>query len=210
MDCDLHEKSGESTVEVTSTTLNYYKENVDEFYESTVIADVTSLRERFIKYLPESASVLDFGCGSGRDTKAFLDEGFDVTAIDGSHELCIRASQYSGIEVKCMDFFELNDKERFDGIWACASVLHVDIDRIPELLAKMRDALVSGGVIYLSFKYGSFAGMRNERYFVDLDEYSFRRILSQVSGFEIIDEWKTSDVRKDKDVDWLNEILRRD
>ena len=202
-------KIGESTVEDTSATLKYYKENVDEFYESTVVADVTPLRERFIKYLPESASVLDFGCGSGRDTKAFMDEGFDVTAIDGSHELCIRASQYSGVEVKCMDFFELNDKERFDGIWACASVLHVDIDRIPELLTKMREALVPGGVVYLSFKYGSFAGMRNGRYFVDLDERGFRQILSLVSGLEIIDEWKTGDVRKDKDVDWLNVILRR-
>lgn len=202
-------KIGESTVEDTSATLKYYKENVDEFYESTVVADVTPLRERFIKYLPESASVLDFGCGSGRDTKAFMDEGFDVTAIDGSRELCIRASQYSGVEVKCMDFFELNDKERFDGIWACASVLHVDIDRIPELLTKMREALVPGGVVYLSFKYGSFAGMRNGRYFVDLDERRFRQILSRVSGLEIIDEWKTGDVRKDKDVDWLNVILRR-
>jgi 2-polyprenyl-3-methyl-5-hydroxy-6-metoxy-1,4-benzoquinol methylase len=81
-------------------TLSYYDEKAKEFCENTVNADVSPQRDRFLSYLKEGASILDFGCGSGRDTKAFLDLGYKVEAIDGSVELCKTASEYTGIEVK--------------------------------------------------------------------------------------------------------------
>ncbi|SEG00645.1 Methyltransferase domain-containing protein [Eubacterium ruminantium] len=191
-------------------TLDYYKENADEFYESTVIAEVEYLRERFLKNLPEKAHILDLGCGSGRDTKAFVDQGYEVDAIDGSPEMCELASSYTGIDVKCMDFFDLKDSEKYDGIWSCASILHVDKDRIPEMIVKMRDALKTGGVMYLSFKYGEFCGLRDGRYFVDLNEELFAELIKNVSGIRIIDEWVSVDVRRGKDVTWLNEVIRRE
>ena len=84
-----------------------------------------SARQRFLACLPAGAAILDFGCGSGRDAKAFLELGFSVEASDGSEELCRRASELTGIPVKRMLFSELSAADRYDGIWACASILHL-------------------------------------------------------------------------------------
>ena len=190
-------------------TLSFYNSNASSFIERTVTADVGTLRERFIKYIPQNGHVLDFGCGSGRDTKCFLEVGFRVDAVDGSEELCTAASKYSGVKVPCMDFFEMDAEEKYDGIWACASVLHVEKGRLPELFRIMADALKLGGVMYLSFKYGDFSGTREGRYFTDLTEKSFRELLSGLDGLSIEEEWISEDVRPDRKVRWLNEIVRK-
>ena len=137
-----------------STTMEYYQQFPDEFFDSTILADVSELYGHFLKYIPEHGKVLDFGCGSGRDTKEFLDMGYSVEAIDGSSEMCIRASEYTGIDVKCMDFFDLNEESKYDGIWACASLLHVGRDRLPEIFEVLRKSIAQGGILYASFKYG--------------------------------------------------------
>ena len=110
--------------------------------------------------------------------------GYLVDAIDGSSELAKKASEYSGVEVRCMDFFEMCEKDKYDGIWACASLLHVKKERLPEIIGILRDALVPGGVLYMSFKYGDFAGVRDDRYFVDLNEESMNKNIDQVDGID--------------------------
>ena len=189
--------------------MNYYKANAEEFFESTIDADVTPLYEHFLRYIPYGGKILDLGCGSGRDTKFFLDQGYDVEAIDGSPELCKMASDYAGIEVKCMDFFDLNEKSKYDGIWACASLLHVDSERLPEIFGILKNALVMNGYLYASFKYGDYKDIRDGRYFVDLNEDSLRGILSSVQGFDIVEMWQSQDVRRGKDADWINVILKK-
>ena len=192
-----------------SITIDYYNNKTEEFFESTVMAEVGLLYDRFLKYIPDGGRILDLGCGSGRDTKKFLNRGYKVEAIDGSSELCKLASEYTGIDIKCMDFFDLDEHERYDGIWACASLLHVEKEKLVDLLMKLRSALVPGGVLYMSFKYGDFAGERDERFFVDLNEDEFSKIYNKLEGYSKVDEWYSEDVRRDKDVKWLNEILRR-
>ena len=191
------------------TTMEYYKEYAEEFYESTIDADVEPLYERFLKYIPDSGQILDFGCGSGRDTKYFADQGYEVDAIDGSPELCKMASEYSGIVVKCMDFFELEVESKYDAIWACASLLHVDRERLSEIFGVLKNALVMNGYLYASFKYGDYKDIRDGRYFVDLNEDSLTGIISSVQGFEIVEMWQSQDVRRGKDVDWINVILKK-
>ncbi len=198
-------------------TLRYYAREHQTFFEETVIADTGILRGRFLKYVPNGGAILDLGCGSGRDTKAFADDGYLVTAVDGSEEMCQKASEYTGLDVKCMDFFDLDEAEAFDGIWACASVLHVEKTRIPELLRKLYQALRIGGVLYLSFKYGDHDGFRDGRHFTDLDEDGFRELLLEMysddivsDDFVIVDEWRSDDVRREKVVHWLNEILKKE
>ena len=188
-------------------TKDYYKNNAEQFAKETVDADIGDVRERFLKHIPEGGTILDFGCGSGRDTKAFKDAGYDVHAIDGSEELCRMASEYSGVEVKCMDFFSFDEVDKYDGIFACASLLHVSPERLPELITKMLVSLKKGGVIYMSFKYGDFSGERDGRHFTDLNEESFREILSLVKGARILEEWHSEDVRRGKTASWLNEII---
>ena len=191
-------------------TLSYYDEKAKEFCENTVNADVSPQRDRFLTHLVKGDRILDFGCGSGRDTKAFLELGYEVEAIDGSRELCKVASEYAGIEVKNMFFDELDVVERYDGIWACSSILHVSKDELKTVLKKMVIALKVGGVIYTSFKYGDFEGERNGRYFSDFTEESFRNFISDCSEIQIIDTWITGDVRPGRGEEkWLNLILKK-
>ena len=191
-------------------TLSYYDEKAKEFCKNTVNADVSPQRDRFLSFLKESASILDFGCGSGRDTKAFLELGYKVEAIDGSIELCKTASEYTGIEVKNMLFQELNDVKKYDGIWACSSILHVSKADLKSVLKKMVTALKDDGVIYISFKYGDFEGERNGRYFSDFTEESFREYISDCPDVSIVDSWITGDVRPGRGEEkWLNLILKK-
>ncbi|WP_029071229.1 class I SAM-dependent methyltransferase [Kandleria vitulina] len=191
-------------------TLSYYDEKAKEFCENTVNADVSPQRDRFLSYLKEGASILDFGCGSGRDTKAFLDLGYKVEAIDGSVELCKTAFEYTGIEVKNMLFQDLNDVEKYDGIWACSSILHVSKADLKSVLKKMVTALKDDGVIYTSFKHGDFEGERNGRYFSDFTEESFREYISDCPDVSIVDSWITGDVRPGRGEEkWLNLVLKK-
>ncbi len=144
-----------------NNTLNYYDTNANTFINDTISVDFSEIQNHFLELLPTNPYVLDFGCGSGRDTKYFLEKGCQVVATDGSEKLCKVASAYTGIEVKQMLFQELNYVDTFDGIWACASILHVPKAELLSIIRKMCTALKVNGVIYTSFKYGAFEEKRN-------------------------------------------------
>ena len=199
----------DGNIALMDITKQYYKDNSKEFFDSTVIAEVSPLYERFLRYVPDSALILDLGCGSGRDTKAFLNMGYKVDAVDGSKELCSLASRYTGVEVKCLDFTTIDYKDRYDAIWACASLLHISSQKQPELFEKLRDSLQSEGIVYMSFKYGDFEGERDGRFFLDMTSEKFHPILNQVSGLKLVEEWESEDVRRGKSVNWYNAILRK-
>ncbi len=191
-------------------TLNYYNENAEEFTASTINVDFTSVQDKFLNKLSSSSSILDFGCGAGRDTKYFLEKGYIVEAIDGSEELCKLASEYTGIDVKHMLFQELHDVEKYDGIWACSSILHLPYEELVEVMKKMKVALKDTGTIYTSFKYGNFEGVRNGRYFIDMTEESLEKLLQDVGGLDVEEMWVTSDVRPGRGEEkWLNLFLRK-
>ena len=190
-------------------TIDYYNENAKAFTESTVAVDFSAIQDKFLEKIPEGAMILDFGCGSGRDTKYFLEKGYRLEATDGSKELCKIAAEYTGIEVKQMYFQELKEKARYDAIWACSSILHLSYRELVEVFGKMKHALKDEGVLYTSFKYGSFEGFRNGRYFTDLTEERLGEILEAVGGFCIGELWITKDVRPGRgDECWLNMFLR--
>ena len=151
----------------TNTTINYYDYNADEFYNNTINVEFASMQKKFLSKLKSGSYILDFGCGSGRDIKYFLEQGCMVDAIDGSRELCRLASEYTGMEVKHMLFQELSEFNKYNGIWACSSILHLSVDEIDSVVRNMANALTANGIIYTSFKYGDFNGVRNGRYFTD-------------------------------------------
>ncbi len=97
--------------------MNFYDENAQEFFNGTVNADISHNYEKFVELLPENAYILDVGCGSGRETKVFLDLGFNVFAFDGSVEMCKLASEHTGIDVKHMLVQDIDFEDEFDGIW---------------------------------------------------------------------------------------------
>lgn len=190
-------------------TLEYYNKNASEFIEGTMKVDFSATQDIFLKSL-KGKKILDFGCGSGRDTKCFLEAGYDVDAIDGSIELCKRASNYTGIKVREMQFHQLDEIDKFDGIWACASILHLSKVELKLVFQKMIKAMKQEGVIYTSFKYGNLEGIRNGRYFTDFTEETFINFVKDFGGVEIEKIWVTSDVRVGRgDERWLNILLRK-
>ena len=191
-------------------TLQYYEDNAETFISGTVNADMSDARQRFLKLLPENALILDFGCGSGRDTKAFLEHGYRVDAVDGSAELCRQASDYTGICVRQMLFQELDISNYYDGVWACASILHLSKIEISDVLKRISNALKPGGILYTSFKYGTFEGMRNNRYFTDFTETTLSKLWIGIDSLQIIDIWTTQDVRPGREEKrWINLLARR-
>lgn len=191
-------------------TLEYYNQNADEFVQGTLSVDFKQTQNRFLEKLISEAYILDFGCGSGRDTKYFLENGYQVDATDGSGELCKIASNYTGISVKRMLFEELDEVEKYDGIWACSSILHLSKMALKDVFKKMALALKGNGVVYTSFKYGNFEGERKGRYFTDFTFEAFEKYMQDIPELKIEEYWITSDVRPGRGEEkWLNLILRK-
>ncbi len=194
----------------TNTTINYYDYNADEFYNNTINVEFASMQKKFLSKLKSGSYILDFGCGSGRDIKYFLEQGCMVDAIDGSRELCRLASEYTGMEVKHMLFQELSEFNKYNGIWACSSILHLSVDEIDSVVRNMANALTANGIIYTSFKYGDFNGVRNGRYFTDMTEELFAKFLERIEELQIEEQWIILDARPEREKEkWLNLILRK-
>ena len=193
---------------MSNKTIDYYNQKAEDFVASTVTVDFKETQNRFLEKLHTGDYILDFGCGSGRDTKYFLDCGYQVDAIDGSMELCRAASEYTGIHVKQMLFQELTEVEKYDGIWACASILHVKKAELPDIIRKMSLATKENGIIYVSFKYGDYEGERNGRYFTDMTEISMKELLAAFPELVVEKQWVTDGGRAGRgDERWLNMIL---
>lgn len=191
-------------------TINYYDTNAKEFVKGTLNVDFKTTQDKFINKLPAKGYILDFGCGSGRDTKYFLARDFNVDAIDGSIELCKIASEYTNIKVRHMYFNELSIVNKYDSIWACSSILHLSLDDLVDVFKRMSKALKDEGIIYTSFKYGDFSGERNGRYFTDMTEDSFAKLIANVENLKVEEQWITADVRPQRGNEkWLNLILRK-
>lgn len=190
-------------------TIDYYNKHAEEFTASTFEVDMESLYQPFLAELLEGARILDVGCGSGRDTLAFKNKGYQVDAIDYSEELVKKASRLTGIPIKLKSFYEVDDYEAYDGIWACASLLHCERTRLKEVIGKLVSALKPNGVLYMSFKYGNGDRQKDGRQFIDLDEVQAKALLGQFDRVQQIQQWITIDQRPERQEKWLNLIWKK-
>lgn len=189
----------------TEETIGYYDGNAKKFIADTANVEFGALQKAFADMLPEGGRILDLGCGSGRDSLAFFKAGFAVDAVDGSAEMVKAASELTGHKVEHATFADFEPKGGYDGIWACSSLLHVPAAELPAIVAKYAAALKPGGTFYLGFKLGAHDGMRNGRWFTDLDEPAFRDLVAEVPELRIDRIDVTSDVRPDRGNEkWLN------
>ena len=211
-DSSILQTEPDSEQSAVNTTIQYYEEHAEEFAANTLGADMESIRSRFLAYLPIGCRILDFGCGTGRDSKAFLDLGYDVTAIDGSEALCQIARLLTGLPVWCLDFRDYTPEkgEAYEGIWACASLLHLQKTELLPVMKVLSQALRPGGAFYVSFKYGTFEGKRNGRHFTDFTLEEFREFIKSIPELSVAEYWVTGDVRPGRgDERWLNIVLQR-
>jgi 2-polyprenyl-3-methyl-5-hydroxy-6-metoxy-1,4-benzoquinol methylase len=194
-------------------SIKFYDDNAESFFNDTVNVDLNAIYQHFLPKLSRNAHILDAGCGSGRDSKYFIEQGFHVTAFDASKTLAEKASEYSGITVSVDTFESFNcaltplNKQSFDAIWACASLLHVASAQLPKTFTNLAKQLKPNGIFYCSFKYGDTDIERNGRNFTNANE---KRLAQFIKNTDLVikNTWLTGDARPDRqDEKWLNAIL---
>ena len=195
----------EKVDENTRETIGYYDANAAGYVTDTADVEFGALQREFIRRLPEGGRVLDLGCGSGRDSLAFLRAGLAVDAVDGSARMVEAARELTGLPVTHATFSDYDPQGPYDGIWACSSLLHVPAAQLPGVISKYARALKLGGTFYLSFKLGFHDGMRGGRWFTDLDEPALRALITEVPGLRVDRVDVTGDARPGRsDEKWLN------
>jgi cyclopropane fatty-acyl-phospholipid synthase-like methyltransferase len=191
-------------------TLAYYNQNAQAFIEGTENADMSEQYRFFLKHLPQKGRLLDLGCGSGRDSIYFASLGFQVTAVDGSEELCKRLKERYGMDAQQIYFEDLSFREEFDAVWACASLLHVKKADMASVMMKVSQALTPGGIFYASFKYGSQERLCKGRFFNDYTEADLDVLLNENNRLSLLQYWITEDVRPERAGErWLNFIAKK-
>lgn len=193
---------------MADSAIRYYNENARAYFDSTVALDMGKLYGPFLKHLRPGSKVLDAGCGSSRDSLFFKNQGFQVTAFDASKEMVKLASELLDQKVLLMSFEDLSLTEQYDGIWACASLLHVEKAKLSRVVAELAKHLKDGGVFYISFKYGREEYWKEGRYFNHLDEDTLKEMLQEVPELRTEQLFISTDVRGYRSSDqWLNAYL---
>lgn len=192
-------------------TLEWYRANAEEFIQRTSDVDMAEHYRAFLECVPSGGRILDLGCGAGSAAQCFTEKGYRVLAVDGCRELCEYTRNRVGCPVRTMRFEELDYDDAFDGVWACASLLHLRKADLPSVLRLISRALKADGVFYASFKYGDTEREKDGRIFSDFTEDSLRDLLESAGGFRGISVWTTNDARPDRsDERWVNAICRAD
>ena len=192
-------------------TLDYYNKNSEEYFNSTLNVDMTNTYKEFLKLVPEGGKILDLGCGSGRDSMNFIKLGYEVIAVDGAKKLAKKASVLLGKEVIVSTFEELELKEKFHGIWACASLLHIKREDLKIVLNNLYNNLDDNGVFYMSFKYGEkeYVDDKN-RYFNCFTDESIISFINENTKYNILGLYITEDkLGRVNEVKWVNLICNK-
>ena len=190
-------------------TIAYYNDNAEDFFSDTAGVDMADLHRRFLQAIPEGGRILDAGCGSGRDSKAFMGLQYRVRAFDASPELARKASEHIGQTVAVQTFDDVSEVACYDGVWACASLLHLPESGLPKALGHLWTALKPAGTLYLSFKLGEAERVHNGRHFTDATEARLNGWLAKLADVDTIEYWITPDQRPGRQEHWLNALVRR-
>ncbi|MFZ4550199.1 MAG: class I SAM-dependent methyltransferase [Aquabacterium sp.] len=185
--------------------MSFYNENAVSYALETAQADLSQLYSQFAARLQPGARVLDLGCGGGRDLRAFKTRGFDCIGVDPSARLAKISAETSGCEVLVSKAQELSFVDAFDGIWACASLLHLPKVEMPATLTRLRNALRSNGVLFLSMQEGHGSSVEEDgRFYARYSNQELRELVV-ASGLNLIDQWITADSLKGREsIAWIN------
>lgn len=191
-------------------SIDYYQQQAEPFYHGTINVDMSPLYQRFLPYVPKGGSIVDAGCGSGRDSLYFTNLGFKVLAFDASPALVNLAEQHTGLAISQCRFEQFTPIEPVDAIWACASLLHVPRVELNKVMAHLAAQLKPNGVFYCSFKYGQDEVSRDGRHFTNVDETGLNELIKDLP-LSIIEHWQTGDLRQGREHErWLNAICKKE
>jgi len=195
---------------MVNKTIDYYNKHVSDFCSSTQFVNMSAHYDIFEAYLKPGSLILDAGCGVGRDSRYFNSIGHEVIAFDASEEMVRLSSQVSGIHVIKSTFEDFCTEKVFDGIWACASLLHLNREILPSVLKRFASFLKPDGIFYMSFKHGDRTYIKDDRYFNCYDEKSFEQLIAKLDILKIVNLYQSSDARKGREDEyWLNAIVKK-
>ena len=190
--------------------IDYYNQYAAKVFEDTVDQDMGAIMAPFLELLEEGDTILDMGCGSGRDSLTFYDLGYDVTQLAGSEEMCRLAEVHTGLDVLQMTYEEMAFDGAFDGVWACGAFVHIPKDEMPEIFRRVARARTEDGIFYLSKRLGDVEGFQGKRYFSCYSEKELRHLVEGDGLFTVLKEWVTRDVRSGhSDIQWINILARK-
>ncbi len=192
------------------SSIEYYDQNTTQFVNATIDADMTNVYAEFEKYIDLGGTILDLGCGSGRDSLYFYDKGYKVVAVDPSTAMCSETRKRVPIEVFLMRAEDIGFIEKFDAVWACASLIHVARENMRATVSKIIQALKCGGIFYSSWKYGHGEQVRQGRYFAYFTEQELIDLFTSIDNLEVVRIWITEDTKVIKEhTRWLNFLVKK-
>lgn len=196
---------------MSDKTLNYYNQHAQHFNDSTLNIDMSSLYGEFLPLVEPHGHILDAGCGSARDALYFKQQGFRISAFDASEKLASIASQNLKQVVEVSTFQTMNSQNQYDGIWCCASLLHVPKIDLPQAFLNLKNAMKDKSVLYVSFKYGNSEREQNGRVFTDLNEATLEDLIAGHTELKVVKQWQSVDQRPDRKTEiWLNALIRKE
>lgn len=196
----------------TTVTLDHYNSGAESFWQGTRDHDVSQNVAALLRHLPESGPhmVLDFGCGPGRDLVAFRDLGHLAVGLDGAEKFVEMAREYSGCEVLHQDFLALAlPGDRFDGVFANASLFHVPSQELPRVLRELWSCLKPGGALFSSIPHGpGREGWNRDRYCCYLDLEECRKYMTSAGFIELEHYYRPEGKPRDQQP-WLASVWRK-
>lgn len=191
-------------------TVGWYNRNAQNYFDETIGRSMEDYYPKFLKYLSQGADILDAGCGSGRDSKAFIDKGYKVTAFDASSEMTKLASRATGLDVITATFENFKSNKLFDGIWACTSLLHVPKKDFENSLSNLTDHLNLGGVLFAYLKEGQNEEVDSKgRFFSYFKVDELKQIFAKKKDVELVNISDINNTFRSGDHPFIEFVLKR-
>ena len=188
----------------------YYENNAKHYATKTFSANMSEQYQRFLPLIKKNAKILDVGSGSGRDACYFQKYGYQVTALEPSKNLCRKIQKVFYGETVCLDIQNYRPTERYDAIWACASLIHLQEKEVLYFFEKIDLYLKKNGIVYISGKNGIPTGFAKDgRYFLEFTEQLIKKILKVNKQIKLEQLWYTEDVSGRKGFRWMNVIFKQ-
>ncbi len=198
--------------DISQRTLAHYQRSAEAFRRGTWDHDVRQNIEALLRHLPArpGLAILDFGCGPGRDLLAFKALGHAPVGLDGCPAFVDMAREASGCEVWRQDFLALDlPAQRFDGIFANASLFHIPAADLPRVLGQLRDSLKPGGVLFSSNPRGhNEEGWQGERYGVWYDWPTWQQLMTAAGFAELEHYYRPAGLPREQQP-WLASVWRK-
>lgn len=187
---------------------NYYERNAERYAAETFSADMSEQYQRFLPLLKKGGKILDVGSGSGRDACYFQKHGYQVTALEPSKNLCREIQKVFSGEIICSDIQNYQPLELYDGIWACASLLHLQEKEVLQFFERIDRYLDDDGTVYISGKNGIQTGeAKDGRFFLEFSEQLIDKILTVNKQLRLEQLWYTEDASGRRGFRWMNVIF---